>query len=141
MRIICAEFYDSISITITTHGRIDHWSETLKRHEKSNLRQRVKSSRSHRSAACIIGIDEPHNFVAVVGPRDNSTRIDQRLIASKILTWVSTNRATAKFRNLYCFICLLHESRQVVHLKVTEHPTAAWTAQQITAPHSPWQKR
>jgi hypothetical protein len=56
MRIICAEFYDSISITITTHGRIDHWSETLHRHEKSNLRQRAKSSPYHKSAACITGI-------------------------------------------------------------------------------------
>lgn len=67
MRVSCEEFYDGISITITTHGRIDHWSETLQRHEKSNLRQRAKSSPSHKSAAYIIGIDEPHNFVAVAG--------------------------------------------------------------------------
>jgi len=38
---------------------------------------------------------------------------------------------TATFRNLYCFIILLHERRQVVHFNVTEHPTAAWTAQQM----------
>jgi hypothetical protein len=37
---------------------------------------------------------------------------------------------TAAFRNLYCFIVLLHERRQVVHFNVTEHPTAAWTEQQ-----------
>src|SRR5262249_19114132 len=37
----------------------------------------------------------------------------------------------ATFRNLYCFIILLHERRQVVHFNVTEHPTAAWTAQQL----------
>ena len=86
---------DSISITITTLGRIDDWSETLQRHEKSDLRQRAKSSPYHKSAAYIIGIDDPHNFVAVVGPRDNSTRIDQRLIASKVLACVSTNRASA----------------------------------------------
>jgi putative transposase len=35
---------------------------------------------------------------------------------------------TATFRNLYCFIILSHERRQVVHFNVTEHPTAAWTA-------------
>ena len=38
---------------------------------------------------------------------------------------------TATFRNLYCFIILLHERRQVIHFNVTEHPTAAWTAQQM----------
>src|SRR5499426_161260 len=38
---------------------------------------------------------------------------------------------TATFRNLYCFIILLHERRQVVHFNVTEHPTSAWTAQQM----------
>src|SRR5262245_65620881 len=38
---------------------------------------------------------------------------------------------TATFRNLYCFIILLHERRQVVHFNVTEHPTAAWPAQPL----------
>jgi transposase InsO family protein len=38
---------------------------------------------------------------------------------------------TAAFRNLYCFIILLHERRQIVHFNVTAHPTAAWTAQQM----------
>ena len=38
---------------------------------------------------------------------------------------------TITFRNLYCFVVLLHDRRRVVHFNVTEHPTAAWTAQQI----------
>src|SRR5499433_2705612 len=38
---------------------------------------------------------------------------------------------TATFRKLYCFIILLHERRQVLHFNITEHPTAAWTAQQL----------
>jgi putative transposase len=38
---------------------------------------------------------------------------------------------TVTFRNLYCFIILLHDRRNVVHFNVTEHPTAEWTAQQI----------
>src|SRR5512145_119362 len=101
MSIICAEFYDSISITITTHGRIDHWSEPPQRHEKSNLRQRAKSSPSHKSATYIIGIDEPHNIVAVDGPPDNSTRIDQRLIAANVLACDITNRASAE-QNTNC---------------------------------------
>ena len=55
---------------------------------------------------------------------------------------------TATFRNLYCFIILSHERRQVVHFNVTEHPTAAWTAQQLieafpedTAPRFPIRDR
>jgi putative transposase len=35
------------------------------------------------------------------------------------------------FRNLYCFIILLHDRRQVVHFNVTVHPTAEWTARQL----------
>ena len=38
---------------------------------------------------------------------------------------------TLTFRNLYCFIILLHDRRQVIHFNVTAHPTAEWTAQQI----------
>jgi putative transposase len=38
---------------------------------------------------------------------------------------------TATFRVLYVFIVLAHDRRQVLHFNVTEHPTAAWTAQQI----------
>jgi putative transposase len=38
---------------------------------------------------------------------------------------------SATFRNLYCFIILLHDGRQIVHFNVTAHSTAAWTAQQM----------
>jgi hypothetical protein len=38
---------------------------------------------------------------------------------------------TATFRVLYAFIVLRHDRRQIVHLNVTAHPTAEWTAQQI----------
>jgi putative transposase len=38
---------------------------------------------------------------------------------------------TVTFRNLYCFIILLHDRRQVIHFNVTAHPTALWAAQQI----------
>jgi len=38
---------------------------------------------------------------------------------------------TINFRNLYCFVILLHDRRKVAHFTVTEHPTAEWTAQQI----------
>ena len=39
---------------------------------------------------------------------------------------------TVTFRVLYCFVVLSHDRRRIVHFNVTEHPTAAWAAQQIT---------
>jgi transposase InsO family protein len=38
---------------------------------------------------------------------------------------------TATFRILYVFLVLAHDRRRVLHFNVTEHPGAAWTAQQI----------
>jgi transposase InsO family protein len=38
---------------------------------------------------------------------------------------------TATFRVLHVLVVLAHDRRRVVHFNVTEHPTAAWTAQQI----------
>jgi putative transposase len=38
---------------------------------------------------------------------------------------------TATFRMLYVLVVLAHDRRRVVHFNVTEHPTAAWTAQQM----------
>jgi putative transposase len=38
---------------------------------------------------------------------------------------------TARLRVLFVLVVLAHHRRRVLHLNVTEHPTAAWTAQQI----------
>jgi len=38
---------------------------------------------------------------------------------------------TATFHVLYVFFVLAHDRRRVLHFNVTEHPSAAWTAQQI----------
>ena len=38
---------------------------------------------------------------------------------------------TATFKVLFVFVVLAHDRRRIVHLNVTEHPTAQWTAQQI----------
>jgi len=38
---------------------------------------------------------------------------------------------TATFRVLYVFFVLAHDRRRILHFNVTEHPSAAWTAQQI----------
>ena len=38
---------------------------------------------------------------------------------------------TATYRLLFVLVILAHERRRVVHIAVTEHPTSAWTAQQL----------
>jgi transposase InsO family protein len=38
---------------------------------------------------------------------------------------------TATFRVLFVFVVLSHGRRRIVHVNVTAHPTAAWTAQQL----------
>ena len=38
---------------------------------------------------------------------------------------------TVTFRLLFVLVILGHERRRIVHVAVTEHPTAAWTAQQL----------
>jgi transposase InsO family protein len=38
---------------------------------------------------------------------------------------------TVTGRVLFVFVVLLHHRRRIVHFNVTDHPTAAWTAQQV----------
>jgi hypothetical protein len=38
---------------------------------------------------------------------------------------------TINFKLMFVFLVLAHDRRRVIHFNVTEHPTAAWTAQQI----------
>jgi putative transposase len=38
---------------------------------------------------------------------------------------------TATYRLLFVLVIIAHERRRVVHVAVTDHPTAAWTAQQL----------
>ncbi len=38
---------------------------------------------------------------------------------------------TASFRVLFCCLVLRHARRRAVHVNVTAHPTATWTAQQV----------
>jgi len=38
---------------------------------------------------------------------------------------------TATFRVLFVLVVLVHHRRRVIHFNVTEHPSAAWTAQQM----------
>jgi hypothetical protein len=38
---------------------------------------------------------------------------------------------TATYRLLFVLVILAHDRRRIVHVAVTAHPTAAWTAQQL----------
>ena len=38
---------------------------------------------------------------------------------------------TVTFRPLFVLVILEHDRRRIVHVAVTDHPTAAWTAQQL----------
>ena len=38
---------------------------------------------------------------------------------------------TVTFRLLFVLVILAHDRRRIVHVAVTDHPTAAWTAQQL----------
>src|ERR1044071_2383126 len=53
---------------------------------------------------------------------------------------------TLTFRVLYIWFAIQHGRRRIVHRQVTDHPDAAWGAQQLreafpfdTAPRCPWQ--
>ena len=43
----------------------------------------------------------------------------------------SSSYPTVTFRLLFVLVILAHERRRIVHVAVTEHPAAAWTAQQL----------
>jgi hypothetical protein len=34
-------------------------------------------------------------------------------------------------RVLFVFVLLAHQRRRIIHVNITEHPTAVWTAQQV----------
>jgi len=38
---------------------------------------------------------------------------------------------TVSFKMLYAFVVLSHDRRRIVHVGVTAHPTAEWTARQV----------
>jgi putative transposase len=38
---------------------------------------------------------------------------------------------TVTFKVLFVLVILAHERRRIVHMHITEHPTAVWTAQQV----------
>jgi putative transposase len=50
----------------------------------------------------------------------------------------SITESTLTFRVLYVLVVLSHDRRRLLHVKVTDHPTFAWTRQQLREAF-PWE--
>ena len=67
-------------------------------------------------------------------PRGPSSQTWRTFLANHVSQLASVDFftvPTATFRVLFVFIVLAHDRRRIVHVNVTTHPTAAWTAQQL----------
>jgi len=84
-----------------------------------------------------LGIDIGERTVSrlmPMGPRKPPSQTWRTFLDNHLGTLVSVDFftvATATFRVLFVFVVLGHHRRRVLHFNVTEHPSAAWTAQQI----------
>jgi transposase InsO family protein len=84
-----------------------------------------------------LGIEIGERTVSALMPRAPRKRPSQTwrtFLTNHVGTLASVDfftAPTATFRVLYVFVVLAHDRRRVLHFNVTEHPTAAWTAQQI----------
>ena len=67
-------------------------------------------------------------------PRRPPSQTWRTFLTNHVATLVSIDFFTVSAftgRVLFVFVVLLHHRRRIVHFNVTEHPTAAWTAQQM----------
>jgi transposase InsO family protein len=83
-----------------------------------------------------IGIDVAKSTVETYRPRDRkpSSPMWKAFLNNHVKDLVSCDFftvPTATGKVLFVFIMLAHDRRRIVHLNITEHPTAQWTAQQI----------
>ena len=83
-----------------------------------------------------LGIDVCQATVAkyMVRPRRPASQTWRTFLANHIGQVIAADFfvvPTATCRLLFVLVILAHERRRIVHVAVTEHPTAAWTAQQL----------
>jgi putative transposase len=67
-------------------------------------------------------------------PRRPPSQTWRTFLTNHVATLVSIDFCTVSTftgRVLFVFVVLLHHRRRIVHVNVTEHPTAGWTAQQM----------
>lgn len=85
----------------------------------------------------VLGIDISERTVSRLLARDDrrpSSQTWQTLLANHLPAIMSMDFFTVPTltgRVLFVLLLLSHERRRVIHFKVTEHPTAEWTAQQV----------
>ena len=83
-----------------------------------------------------LGIDVGQTSVAkyMVGRRQPPSQTWKTFLANHIAQIQAADFfvvPTATYRLLFVLVILAHERRRIVHVAVTEHPTAAWTTQQV----------
>jgi transposase InsO family protein len=83
-----------------------------------------------------LGIDIAERTVSRLMPkrRPKPSQTWRTFLANHVRDLVSIDFftvPTARLRVLFVLVVLAHHRRRVVHFNATEHPTAAWTAQQI----------
>ncbi len=67
-------------------------------------------------------------------PRRRSSRTWRTFLANHVATLVSMDFFTVPTltgRVLFVLVLLAHQRRRIIHVNITDHPTAAWTAQQM----------
>ena len=67
-------------------------------------------------------------------PRRPSSQTWRTFLANHVATLVSMDFFTVPTltgRVLFVLVVLAHQRRRIIHVNITDHPTAAWTAQQI----------
>jgi putative transposase len=74
---------------------------------------------------------EKHARPARLGPSGQSWGTFLRNHASEIWACDFLQTYDALFRSIFVFVIIELESRRVVHVNVTRHPTTAWVAQQL----------
>jgi transposase InsO family protein len=84
----------------------------------------------------MLGIDVAEHTVSRLVPKRRSppSQTWRTFLTNHVRDLVSIDFFTvsiARLRVLFVFVVLAHDRRRVLHFNVTEHPTAAWTAQQI----------
>jgi putative transposase len=90
-----------------------------------------------------LGVDVGETSVSkyMVSHRKPPSQTWRTFLDNHLTTLVSVDFLTVptiRFQILYVFLVLAHERRRIVHLAVTPHPTAEWTAQQLREAF-PWE--
>jgi hypothetical protein len=125
------------------------WRSARKRAGRPRTDAAIRTLVSHMAAANPLwGASRIHGELGKVGldvsertvsrllrrPRRPPSQTWRTFLANHVPTLVSIDFfavPTITGRLLFVFVVLLHHRRRIVHVNVTDHPTAAWTAQQM----------